>query len=237
MAAIANTPQSPAVTAQHKARPSGALKGSLIYKLANAIQNKVTHLYWKTPEYQHYRYRQGQLSALASHRRTASATSDSAGRFRHGSTRSYTLRRNPSTSLQNAVKIRFTVCTGKHLNINITDTGKGNYRRWQATGGQRVQRAILPDGFGMAALEVTLCGETPPPPNGGSPRTERSPLPCGHLPTPWGVTPFRGGLCTSLRGNVADFHEESSKSIDKTVKMDYNCKGSPTKNRFSASLP
>ena len=28
----------------------------------------------------------------------------------------------------------------------------------------------------------------------GSPRTERSPLPCGHLPTPWGVTPFRGGF-------------------------------------------
>ena len=79
--------------------------------------------------------------------------------------------------------------------------------------------------------------KTSPPPNGGPPRTERSPLPCGHLPTPWGVTPFRGGLCTSLRGNVADFHEESSKSIDKTVKMDYNCKGSPTKNRFSASLP
>ena len=24
---------------------------------------------------------------------------------------------------------------------------------------------------------------------GGPPRTERSPLPCGHLPTPWGVTP------------------------------------------------
>ena len=36
--------------------------------------------------------------------------------------------------------------------------------------------------------------ETPPPPNGGPPRTERSPLPCGHLPTPWGVTPFRGGF-------------------------------------------
>ena len=35
---------------------------------------------------------------------------------------------------------------------------------------------------------------TPPPPNGGPPRTERSPLPCGHLPTPWGVTPFRGGF-------------------------------------------
>ena len=40
-----STPQSPAVTAQHKARPSGALKGSLIYKLANAIQNKVYRLY------------------------------------------------------------------------------------------------------------------------------------------------------------------------------------------------
>ena len=26
------------------------------------------------------------------------------------------------------------------------------------------------------------------------PRTERSPLPFGHLPTPWGVTPFRGGI-------------------------------------------
>ena len=27
----------------------------------------------------------------------------------------------------------------------------------------------------------------------GPPRTERSPLPCGHLPTPWGVTLFKGG--------------------------------------------
>ena len=35
--------------------------------------------------------------------------------------------------------------------------------------------------------------KTSPPPNGGPPRTERSPLPFGHLPTPWGVTPFRGG--------------------------------------------
>ena len=50
------------------------------------------------------------------------------------------------------------------------------------------------DGFDMAALEVTLCGGTPPPPNGGPPRTERSPLPCGHLPTPWGATLFKGGL-------------------------------------------
>ena len=28
----------------------------------------------------------------------------------------------------------------------------------------------------------------------GSEGTTRSPLPCGHLPTPWGVTPFRGGF-------------------------------------------
>ena len=61
---------------------------------------------------------------------------------------------------------------------------------------------IPPDGFDTAALEVILHGRTPPPPSGGPPRTERSPLPCGHLPTPWGVTPFRGGLCTSLRGDV-----------------------------------
>ena len=40
---------------------------------------------------------------------------------------------------------------------------------------------------------------TSPPPNGGPPRTERSPLPCGHLPTPWGVTLFKGALFTSLQ--------------------------------------
>ena len=58
---------------------------------------------------------------------------NSAGRFRCGCTRSYTLRVNPSTSFA------------------------------------------------------------------GPPRTERSPLPCGHLPTPWGVTPFRGGYITNLQ--------------------------------------
>ena len=109
-------------------------QGRLYASLQNAVKNKVYRLHRKTPEYQHYRYRQGQLSALASHRRTA-----------------------------------------------------------------RNER-IPPDGFDTAALE-NCCPQS------------------------------------SLRGNVADFHEESSKSIDKTVKMDYNCKGSPTKNRFSASLP
>ena len=48
--------------------------------------------------------------------------------------------------------------------------------------------------------------KTPPPPNGGPPRTERSPLPCGHLPTPWGVTPFRGGFIgMQFRGAVRAF--------------------------------
>ena len=101
--------------------------------LANAVFKKLDHLHQKTLEYQHYRYRQGQHSALASPRQTA------------------------------------------------------RYER------------IPPDGFDTAALEVTLCGGTPPPPNGGSPRTERSPLPCGHLPTPWGVTPFRGGYIQTCK--------------------------------------
>ena len=55
--------------------------------LQNAVKNKVYRLHRKTPECQHYRYRQGQQPALASPRRTARATSDSAGRFRHGCTR------------------------------------------------------------------------------------------------------------------------------------------------------
>ena len=65
--------------------------------------------------------------------------------------------------LQTPYKIKLTACTRKHLNINITDTGKGNHRRWHAPGGQRVQRAIPPDGFGVAALEVKLHVRTPPP--------------------------------------------------------------------------
>ena len=78
---------------------------------------------------------------------------NSAGRFRHGCTRKYTSRVNPSTNLQTPYEIKLPACTRKHLNINITDTGKGNNRRWQAPGGQRGQRAIPPDGFDMAALE------------------------------------------------------------------------------------
>ena len=74
---------------RHGSPRSYTSRVNLSTSLQNAIQNKVTHLYWKTSEYQHYRYRQGQQPALASHRRTARATSDSAGRFRHGCTRTH----------------------------------------------------------------------------------------------------------------------------------------------------
>ena len=46
-----------------------------------------------------------------------------------------------TANLQTPYQIKLTACTRKHLNINITGTGKGNNRRWQAPGGQRVQRA------------------------------------------------------------------------------------------------
>ncbi|WP_455254756.1 hypothetical protein [Ruminococcus sp.] len=58
-----------------------------------------------------------------------------------------------AVDLQTPYLIKSPACTRKHLNINITNTGKGNNRRWQAPGGQREQRAIPPDGFDMAALE------------------------------------------------------------------------------------
>ena len=38
-------------------------------------------------------------------------------------------------------EIKSPTCIRKRLNINITDTGKGNNRRWQVPGGQRGQRA------------------------------------------------------------------------------------------------
>ena len=46
-----------------------------------------------------------------------------------------------TVDLQTPYLIKSPACTRKHLNINITDTGKGNHRRWQAPGGQRGQRA------------------------------------------------------------------------------------------------
>ena len=44
-------------------------------------------------------------------------------------------------NLQTPYEIKSPTYTKKNLNINITDTGKGNTRRWQAPGGQRGQRA------------------------------------------------------------------------------------------------
>ena len=46
-----------------------------------------------------------------------------------------------TADLQTPYKIKLPTCTRKLLNTNITDTGKGNHRRWQATGGQRGKRA------------------------------------------------------------------------------------------------
>ena len=117
-------------------RGESPLSGEAVCKLANAVFKKLDRLHQKTPEYQHYRYRQRQPPALASPRRTA------------------------------------------------------RYER------------ISPDGFDMTALEVALRGRIPPPPSGGPPRTERFPLPCGHLPTPWGVTLFKGGLYTAYKRRI-----------------------------------
>ena len=61
-------------------------------------------------------------------------------------------------SLQTPYKIKLPACTRKHLNINITDTGKGNNRRWQAQADNECNERIPPDGFDMAALEVALRG-------------------------------------------------------------------------------
>ena len=116
---------------------------------------KVTHLHQKTLEYQHYRYRQGQQPALASPRRTARYERIPPNGFDMAALESTLRKRTPPPAslvplpfqgrlyykLANAVKIKLTTCTGKHLNANITDTGKGNNRRWQVPGGQRVQRA------------------------------------------------------------------------------------------------
>ena len=72
-------------------------------------------------------------------------------------------------NLQTPYEIKLPTCIRKTSNINITDTGKGNNRRWQPQADSEGNERIPPDGFDMAALEVTLCGGTPPPPNGGSP--------------------------------------------------------------------
>ena len=140
-------------------------QGRLICQRRKKI--KVAHLHKKTSEYQHYRYRQGQQPALASPRQTARYERIPPDGFDMAALEVTLCGGTPPPAslvplpfqgrlyykLANAVKIKLTTCTGKHLNANITDTGKGNNRRWQAPGGQRGQRAIPPNGFDMAALE------------------------------------------------------------------------------------
>ena len=64
-------------------------------------------------------------------------------------------------SLQTPYKIKLPACTRKHLNINITDTGKGNNRRWQAQADNECNERIPPDGFDMSALE-NCCPQASP---------------------------------------------------------------------------
>ena len=112
--------------------------------------------------------------------------------------------------LQTPYEIKSPTCTRKHLNINITDTGKGNNRRWQATGGQREQRANSAGRFRHDCPRSCISRKNPSTSFAGPPRTERSPLPCGHLPTPWGVTPFRGGLfANAVKIKVTRLHQKA----------------------------
>ena len=66
----------------------------------------------------------------------------------------------------------------------------------------------------------TVCkrfyGRTPPPPNGGPPRTERSPLPCGHLPTPWGVTP-KGEALLHLGSPLGELSPQVTEGLPATA--------------------
>ena len=126
-------------------------------------------------------------------------------------------------NLQTPYKIKLPACTRKHLNINVTNTGKGNNRRWQATGGQRGQRANSAGRFRHGCTRKYTSRVSPSTSFAGPPRTERSPLPCGHLPTPWGVTPFRGGLLSK--------HLQSLKSKETATLFrkpaSHNCSGIP----------
>ena len=71
--------------------------------------------------------------------------------------------------LANAVKIKVTRLHQKTPEYHITDTGKGNNRRWQAPGGQRVQRANSAGRFRYGCTRKLLssgkfagrCGRSP----------------------------------------------------------------------------
>jgi len=84
-------------------------------------------------------------------------------------------------NLQTPYEIKSPTCTRKHLNINITDTGKGNNRRWQAPGGQRVQRANSAGRFRHGCPR----SYTPLPPFGGG-YAETNTIPAGDV----GIAPY-----------------------------------------------
>ena len=110
--------------------------------------------------------------------------------------------------LQTPYEIKSPTCTRKHLNINITDTGKGNHRRWQAPGGQR-GTSDSAGRFRHGCTRSCISRKNPSTSFAGPPRTERSPLPCGHLPTPWGVTLFKRGL---IQGSTQELRETLNKA-------------------------
>ena len=71
MAAVAGNPSVTCGDSSAQGTPFGCPKGEpRNTNLQTPYKIKVTRLHQKAPEYQHYRYRQGQQSALASPRRT-----------------------------------------------------------------------------------------------------------------------------------------------------------------------
>ena len=114
--------------------------------LANAVKIKVTHLHQKTPEYQHYRYRQGQQSALASPRRTARNE------------------RIPPNGFD-------TTASESTLHGGIPPPPNDSSPPSMTASPRQTARneRIPPNGFDTAAPESTLHGGTPPPPNDSSP--------------------------------------------------------------------
>ena len=102
-----------------------------------------------------------------------------------------------NANLQTPYQIKLTACTRKHLNINITDTGKGNNRRWQAPGGQRVQRANSAGRFrhGKATLH-----EGTPPPASLVPLVLSGPLCPAGISPPRGESPLSGEAISCKAG-------------------------------------
>ena len=117
-----------------------------------------------------------------------------------------------NTNLQTPYEIKLPACTRKHLNITLPIQARATTGVGKPQADSEGNERIPPDGFDMTALEVALRGRILPPPSGDPPRTERSPLPCGHLPTPWGVTLFKGGLYTACKRRKNKSHPPAPES-------------------------